>query len=122
MADEQLVGLVTLHDVDRLLMRAQSEGETSRLLDQPIAQLCTTDILFAYPDELLNEAITRMATRGLHQLPVITRDAPAQVVGVLTQEGITLAKSISRTKELLRQHRTEAAPIDTGTEPEAALL
>ena len=128
MTDEQLVGLVTLHDIDRLLMRSQSEEETSRLLDQPIAQLCTTDILFAYPDELLNEAIARMATRGLHQLPVITHDAPAQVVGVLTQEGITLAKGVFRTKELLRLRRedepltTEAAQLETGSEPETALL
>jgi predicted transcriptional regulator len=84
--------------------------------------------LFAYPDELLNEAIARMATRGLHQLPVITRDAPAQVVGVLTQEGITLAKGVFRTKELLRLRRedeqliTEAGLLETGTEPETALL
>ncbi|MBD2089336.1 chloride channel protein [Microcoleus sp. FACHB-1515] len=123
MADDRLVGLVTLHDVDRLLMRAKSEGETKALLETPIAQLCTTDILLAYPDELLSEAIARMATRGLHQLPIVTRESPNQAIGVLTQEGITLAQGLHRTGELLRsQLAVEADDLEEAIEPEAALL
>ncbi|NJL20375.1 MAG: CBS domain-containing protein [Leptolyngbyaceae cyanobacterium SM1_3_5] len=120
MADDRLVGLVTLHDVDRLLMRAKSEGETKTLLEIAIAQLCTTDILLAYPDELLSEAIARMATRGLHQLPIVTRESPNQAIGVLTQESITLAQGLHRTGELLRS-QLEVELADA-IEPEAALL
>ncbi|NEQ26923.1 MAG: chloride channel protein, partial [Microcoleus sp. SIO2G3] len=121
--EDCLIGLVTLHDVDRLLMRAKSTGEPQILLNTPIAQLCTTDILLAYPDELLSEAIARMATRGLHQLPVVARESPAQVVGILTQEGITLAQDVARTKELLRsQLESKTGAADRTSEPEAALL
>jgi hypothetical protein len=45
-----------------------------------------------------------MKTRGLQQLPVVQRDQPNQVIGLLTQEGIALADSLARTRDLLQRH------------------
>jgi hypothetical protein len=44
-----------------------------------------------------------MATRGLQQLPVVPRDRQ-QAIGLLTPEGITLADSMARTREVLQRH------------------
>jgi hypothetical protein len=45
-----------------------------------------------------------MGARGLHQLPVVARDNPYQVLGVLEQEGVDLACSLAATREVVRQH------------------
>lgn len=101
---DQLIGIITLQDVNRLLLRTKTELEARTLLQQPTQAVCTTKLVHAYPDEALNEATSRMTTRGLQQLPVVLRDQPQQVVGLLTQEDITLAESIARTKEVLQRH------------------
>jgi hypothetical protein len=44
-----------------------------------------------------------MGTRGLHQLPVVERDNPYRVLGVLEQEGIDLACNLAATKAVIRQ-------------------
>lgn len=100
--DEQghLLGILTLLDINRVLTRATGDMETSHLLHQPLQTLCTQEILFAYPDEPLPQAIARMTTRGLHQLPVLDRE-DQQIVGLLTQESIALASSLARAREAL---------------------
>jgi H+/Cl- antiporter ClcA/CBS domain-containing protein len=104
---QHLLGIVTLQDVNRLIMRSKPEIEAQSPMQQPIRSLCTTEVLFAYSDDLLTEAIARMATRGLHQLPVLSREDLPQVVGLLTQEDITLAYSIARTREMLHHYLNE---------------
>ena len=103
-ADQQLVGILTLQDINRLLARAKSDGGSEALLSQPIQQICTTKVLSVYADELLTEAISRMATRGLQQLPVITREDPQRVIGLLTQEDVLLAQAIAHTRDAFQQH------------------
>lgn len=105
---EQLLGLITLQDINRWISRSK-DGDISAVIHQPIRQLCTTEVLHTYPDELLSEAIARMAARGLHQLPVVDRADPQQVIGLLTDYDIVLAQSIARTKEML-QHSPSSAP------------
>lgn len=109
---DQLIGIFTLQDVNRVLLRAKSESEAQMLLQQDVQTLCTTKLVFAYPDELLSEAVSRMTTRGLQQLPVVLRDQPQQVVGLLTQEGIALADSIARTREMLQRHLPESSHLE----------
>jgi CBS domain-containing protein len=101
---EQLIGLVTLQDINRSLMPPNTESQTSSALTQRLADICTREILYAYPDEAIADALDRMGARGLHQLPVVDRDNPYQVLGVLEQEGIDLACSLAATKEVVRQH------------------
>ncbi|MBW4657998.1 MAG: chloride channel protein [Drouetiella hepatica Uher 2000/2452] len=101
--DQQLVGILTLQDINRLLARAKSDGENATL-SQPIQQLCTTKVLSVHADELLTEAIARMATRGLQQLPVITREEPQRVIGLLTQEDLVLAQAIAHTRDAFQHH------------------
>ncbi|MBD2464827.1 chloride channel protein [Oscillatoria sp. FACHB-1407] len=99
---QQLLGILTLHDFNRLMTRPKTEVDVWNIAHKPIGQLCTTDVLHAYKDELLSEAIARMAARGLHQLPVVDREHPDQVIGLLTDQDITLAQNIARTEEVLQ--------------------
>jgi CBS domain-containing protein len=101
---EQLIGLVTLQDINRSLIRSETGLPTAPSLTPGLVDICTREILYAYPDESLADALDRMGARGLHQLPVVERDNPYQVLGVLDQEGIDLACSLAATKEVVRQH------------------
>ena len=101
MDQQNLVGILTLRDVNRLISKPSDRLQTAELLHQPIRRLCTTEMLYAYPDELLSEAIARMSARGLHQIPVVERSQPSRVIGLLTQESIILAASIDRLSKTL---------------------
>jgi H+/Cl- antiporter ClcA len=102
-ANQQLIGILTLRDVHRLMSRTKTDDELDKLMQQPIRELCSTELVFAYEDELLSDAVDRLSTRGLHQLPVMTRDDPPQVIGLLSQEDIDLANSLARTREALQR-------------------
>ncbi len=105
MGEEQdLLGIMTLQDMNRLLSRTKSEVESATLLQQPIQALCTTKVLSAHADELLKEAIDRMATRGLQQLPILSRDPSPRVIGLLSQEDVALAQTIARARETFQRH------------------
>jgi H+/Cl- antiporter ClcA len=102
--DQQFLGILTLQDINRWIMRVEAGETLDKLLHQPIRQLCTTEVVYAYADEGLAEAIARMGTRGLHQLPVIQREQPEQIIGLLTPDEAELAYSIVRTREALNEH------------------
>jgi len=111
----QLMGLVTLQDINRALIRLKSELQTNLPPTPQLATVCTREILSAYPDEILADALDRMAARGLHQLPVVERDNPARVLGVLEQESIELACNLAATKEVVRQHLVSQVATSTVT-------
>ncbi len=102
--DEQLIGLVTLQDINRALIHTEPGVQNGHSPTQRLADICTTEILYAYPDETVADALDRMAARGLHQLPVVERDNSYQVLGVLEQEGVDLACSLAATREVVRKH------------------
>lgn len=99
---KRLIGIVTLRDVNRVLGRVKADSLESYLAHQKIADLCTTDILFAYQDEPVAEALDRMAARGLHQLPVVDRDNPYEALGLLDELGISLASQLAVTRDVMR--------------------
>ncbi|HEY9691326.1 MAG TPA: chloride channel protein [Oculatellaceae cyanobacterium] len=107
---EQLIGIVTLQDINRAIAlserasRSELDSPKDDLIYQLIADICTTNLLYAYYDEPIADALDRMAARGLHQLPVVDRDNPQEVLGVLEQEGIDLAYSVAVTRKALRSY------------------
>jgi len=107
----QMIGIVTLRDVHRWMVRTKPDSHVDLLMQQPIQTLCTTELVYAYVDEPLNEVVDRMAARELHQLPVVSRDDPQQVLGLVTQENIALADSIARTRETLHRRLDEEKPV-----------
>ncbi|MBV8883185.1 MAG: hypothetical protein JO235_04190 [Chroococcidiopsidaceae cyanobacterium CP_BM_RX_35] len=69
-----------------------------------LPQLCSFEILYACTDELLSGVLSRMAARGLHQLPVVDRDRRERILGLLEREQIDLVCRVAATRQLLRHY------------------
>lgn len=106
---EQLVGILTLEDINRALSLWQTHPNSpteiqDNLSSQNLIDICTTEILYAWQDEPLSEALDRMAVRGLHQLPVVARDNPDRILGLLEREQIALTCNLAVTRRALRHY------------------
>jgi H+/Cl- antiporter ClcA/CBS domain-containing protein len=101
---QELLGIITLHDLSRAISRAEASLQTSRLLSNSVGSICTKHLFYADIDEPITDAIDRMNARGLHQLPVIDSTHPDRVVGILQQERIALACSVAATRQALSKY------------------
>ncbi len=116
----QLLGIVTLQDMNRFLTRAQTAPPIASD-SLSIGELCTTELVYAYTDEWVAEAIDRMTTRGLQQLPVLDRHTPPVVCGIFEPESVALVCSLEVTRRLLNSYlpnskgMTIAAPVTSAT-------
>jgi len=93
-ADNKLMGIITRGDLMHALVNA-SAGDIS------VLEAGKTDLVVAYPDELLHDAIVRMFQYDIGRLPVVKRDAPDQAVGYLGRGDILGAR--------MRLHEEEEA-------------
>ncbi|GET36848.1 chloride channel protein [Microseira wollei] len=107
--DLKLIGLVTLQDIDRAIAASESDASTINLVDLTLAAICTKDLLYAYADEPVADALDRMAARGLHQLPVVERDNLKRILGLLEKEGITLACDVAVTTRAINRYLSPPA-------------
>lgn len=98
---DRLMGIISLQDIERAIALGESDSGIVPGIEQAIAQICTREVLYAYPDEWLSEALDRMAARGLRQLPVVDPDDPHRVLGLLDREGISLAGNVAAVSEAL---------------------
>ncbi|MBD2138859.1 chloride channel protein [Anabaena sp. FACHB-1237] len=109
-----LLGILSLEDIRRNL--PIWGPEVNSLVDirenfatQTLLDICTTDIIYAWEDEPLSEAIDRMELRGLHQLPVVARDNPNCILGLLEKEQIQLTCNLTAINKAL-DHYLPALP------------
>ena len=102
---DELVGIITLHDLSRAIAEAEASLQPDRLLANNVGSICTKYLFYADIDEPISEAIDRMTARGLHQLPVTDSSHPERVVGILQQERIALACSVAATRQALRKYQ-----------------
>ncbi|MGM3306435.1 chloride channel protein [Anabaena sp. WFMT] len=113
-AAEKLVGILSLDDINRALSFWENYQNSppeiqANFSSQTLIDICTTDILYAWQDEPLSEALDRMALRGLHQLPVVARDKPDCILGLLEKEQIALTCNLAATRKAL-QHYLQVLP------------
>jgi len=76
-----LAGILTRGDLLRAL---QSPGSDTK----GVLEFATADLAVTYPDELLEEAVEKMARRGVGRLPVVDRAAPGRLLGYLGRTGL----------------------------------
>jgi CIC family chloride channel protein len=77
---ERLVGLVTRGDLVRALDR---EDELATVLD-----LGSRTLVVTHPDELLEEATAKMIAHDIGRLPVVDRQEPTRLLGLLGRAGV----------------------------------
>ncbi|AFY73933.1 chloride channel protein EriC [Synechococcus sp. PCC 7502] len=92
-SSHQLVGIVTTQDIERNLSK--------RLNLMTVSEICSRDLLYTHADESLAEALRRMETRDLRQLPVVDRNITSRVLGIIERQAITTAYSTALTKQAI---------------------
>ncbi len=104
---ERLVGILSLEDINRALSVWEYPSPTEipdNISNQSLMEICTTEILYAYWDEPLSDALDRMSVRGLRQLPVIARDNHERILGLLQKEQIALTCNLAVTRKAINRY------------------
>jgi CIC family chloride channel protein len=96
-AEGSLVGIITRGDVLRALQKAGSDRTLS------VLEAGKRDLIVAYPDELLNDAVTRMLKNNIGRMPVVDRKNPRQAIGYLGRTNVMEARSKQMDEELVRE-------------------
>jgi len=87
----QIAGIITRGDLVRAIEKAP-DGCT-------VGEAGTRNLIVAFPDEILHEAVTRMVRHDIGRLPVVRRDNPLMIVGYLGRASVMTAR--------LRRHEEE---------------
>jgi len=98
---DQLVGIITLADIKRIINEIKRQASETLEIKPKVRDICTQDVLYAYPDESVRDALKRMGARGLFLLPVVARNNPRNVLGVIERSQIGLVGDLVTTKEVL---------------------
>jgi H+/Cl- antiporter ClcA/CBS domain-containing protein len=96
--DGLLVGVVARSDVQRA-----AEDKASELAHLRLADIMNSDPVVAYPDEPLRVAVSRMASTGLTRLPVVERDSPRKVLGMVSLHDVLKARAHNLEAEQRRE-------------------
>lgn len=111
--DGSLFGVVSLEDY----RQATTAGTISP--DQLVVRdIATRDVVTVFPDETVGTALRRMAPRDLSRMPVVARDDPRRLVGVVRRNDIVRAYEVGamRREEARRRAETMRAISDTRAE------
>lgn len=101
--DGSLFGVVSLEDYRRVT--AEEPTSTDQLTVRDIA---TRDVVTVFPDESVGVALRRMAPRDLSRLPVVARDDPRRLLGVVRRNDIVRAYEVGVLRREEARHRAEA--------------
>ncbi len=84
-ADGNLSGILTVQDIE------MSQGET-------VGEASTREVEVAFPDKSLNMALRRISHRDIGRLPIVARENPRKLLGVLRRADIIHAYEIALTR------------------------
>jgi CBS domain-containing protein len=93
--DDRLVGLVTRSDLVRAI--DATDGEAS------VLEIGARTLVVTYGDELLEHALERMSRAGVGRMPVVDRDDPTRLVGMLSRKAIATAYLVGLDEEQVRE-------------------
>lgn len=98
----RLVGIFALVDLNAAVEQDVPWSTPVGNLATPLAQLS-----IAYPDETAGEVLTRMSSRGLSVLPVLSRRA-GRLVGLVRRDDILSAYDLALARRTEVEHRAES--------------
>jgi CIC family chloride channel protein len=79
--DGRLMGIVAKRDVIDAIFDKQP--------DAPVMQIMSSRLILTYPDESLFDAMNKMLINDIRQLPVVKRDSPDEMIGMLSIDDVT---------------------------------
>lgn len=108
---EELWGVVTLQDLARV-------KETAHLEELKVRDIASRSMVTAYPDEPMWMALKRLGTRDIGRLPVVDRQNPSRLLGLIRRSDIVRAYRVGIGRRLDIQERADKLRLGklTGTE------
>lgn len=93
LSGEELYGIVTLQDMERTIARLDRtvHRRDVSLKDLRVWDVATPNPVTVFPDEPIWVAIRKMSPRDLERLPVVDRDNPRQMLGLISRSDILRA-------------------------------
>ncbi len=101
-AEGRLSGIITVQDIEHATGKA-------------VGDACTRQVEVAFPDETLNMALRRMSRRDVGRLPVVSRENPRRLLGVLRRADVIHAYDIALTRRVTQRHQEHAVRLDALT-------
>jgi len=96
-----LIGVVTIQDLDKALNQAGKEGRV-------VADIASLeDLLVAYPDEPVWEALRRLSVRDVGRLPVLEGQDSRRLVGIIRRDDIIRAYKVAIVNRSHHQYKAE---------------
>ena len=89
----KLVGIITRGDMVRALARTG---------DPSVLEAGSRDLIVAYPDEVLRDALAKMLTNDIGRLPVVSRYDAGRLLGYLGRSSILAARLKGHREETVR--------------------
>ncbi|MGE5141272.1 MAG: chloride channel protein [Rudaea sp.] len=101
--DGSLLGLVSLEDYRR------ETGDKAATKQNPrtVFDIATRDVVSVFPDDTVGTALRRMAPRDLSRLPVVARDNPRHLLGVVRRNDIVRAYEVGALRREEGRQRAE---------------
>jgi H+/Cl- antiporter ClcA/CBS domain-containing protein len=95
-ASGKMVGIMTRSNL--LAALEEPDGALQRVGD-----VCSRNVIVAYPDEVLYEAVERMLQNSIGRMPVVERDNPAKMIGYLGRAEVLAARLRRIEEERVRE-------------------
>jgi len=97
----ELWGIVSVQDVERAMEKGLSSTKTL------VKDVATTDVMVAYPDETVATVLPRLNIRDVGRLPVVSRQNPKKLLGIVRRTELLKAYNIALTNRAKIQHRMQ---------------
>jgi CIC family chloride channel protein len=113
-ANDNLSGLLSIRDLENGL----KEGTPQSL----VSQFCTRDVLTAYPDETMGTALRRMGSLDVGRLPVVSRENPKKLVGILSRTNLVRAYDLALSRRAALRHRVQQVRLGALRRDDAGIV
>lgn len=106
-AADHLYGIITITDLEQAL--AAGKGEAT------VGEICTRNVRVIFPHETLEDAMRHFAALDVGRLPVVSRDDPHCLVGMLRRNDIIRAYATTAFDVQARRQRLEIQQWEMAT-------
>jgi CIC family chloride channel protein len=111
--DGSLYGIVSVSDYRRAVANGKRLPE-----ELTVGQIASRDLVIAYPEETVDAVLRRMAPRDLSRLPVVDRENPRLLAGVIRRNDIVRAHEIGAMRREEARRRAESQSAVSGQQAE----
>lgn len=103
----EICGIVAISDLERSLKRGPATGT--------VRDICTTELITAFPDESLEEVIRRIGSHDIGRMPVVERMQPGRLLGMVQRADVIRAYTHALMDDQARQDQAERMRLEQAT-------